>query len=819
MNPITRIKTKKTSLLVLLILHTFYWSAPSVAEVEREVETEILQLPGLTASVEIIKDRWGISHIYAENQQDLFFAQGYNAARDRLFQFELWRRRALGLLAEIQGEKAIPHDIGARLLKFRGDIQEEMRHYHQDGEAIITAFVDGVNAYITLTRDNPQLLPVEFGLLSIEPGYWTPEVVVSRHNALTGGAQQELMVAELLRTVGEEKTKNMLTFSHPPYLRPQDGIVLDELHEDIMAVYKASRNPPAFAPEDMAVSAASHGKATQAKQHILDAYTDRLSSPLQITNTVGSNNWIVAGSKTASGSPIMANDPHRTIQTPSLRYWAHLVAPGWNVIGGGEPTLPGISIGHNEFGAWGLTVFPIDQEDLYVYDINPNNPNQYRYEGHWEDMDVITETIPVKGGTSHLADLRYTRHGPVLYEDKIAHKAYALRAVWLDKGAAPYLASLRMDQASTWEEFRAACTYSGLPGENMIWADRKGNIGWQAVGLTPIRIGWDGLLPVPGDGRYEWVGYVPIKQMPHRFNPREGYWASANHNNVPEDYPNIFSFFFLPPFRLNRINDVLEIANNLKVEDSMALQYDVKSLPAEALVPLLSGIKPSSQAVQKAVDRLLHWDYRLEQDSVEAAIYAQWEKALSDALAAKAGVPFLSVEKTVEWLTQPGSLPQGIWGEHPDEERKELIAKSMGMAIDALAEERGEDLSAWRLRQTTPEKILHPLSHLLDEPMRKKLDVGPMPNRGDANTVNVNSVYEEDRKRIGASFRIIVDTSDWDLTKGSNTPGQSGDPESPHYKDLFDLWANGEFFPVYYSREKIEQAAEHKTLLKPLSAE
>ena len=211
----------------------------------------------------------------------------------------------------------------------------------------------------------------------------------------------------------------------------------------------------------------------------------------------------------------MANDPHRRIAVPSLRYMAHLVAPGWNVIGGGEPEIPGISIGHNEYGAWGLTVFRTDGEDLYVYDLNPENLNQYKYQDDWEDMSLIEETIKVKNHPEETVVLRYTRHGPVTYIDSTNFKAYAVRCAWLEPGGSPYLASLRMDQAKNWEEFRAACNYSHIPGENMIWADKKGNIGWQAVGIAPIRRNWSGLVPVPGDGRYEWDGYLPITDKPH----------------------------------------------------------------------------------------------------------------------------------------------------------------------------------------------------------------------------------------------------------------------------------------------------------------
>ncbi|HKI73721.1 MAG TPA: penicillin acylase family protein, partial [Pseudomonadales bacterium] len=457
------------------------------------LSAETLNIDGLRQPVEIIKDKWGISHIYAKNQHDLFFAQGWNAARDRLFQFEIWRRHATGTLAEIQGEKAFVHDRGARLLRYRGNLAEEMVYYHKDGIDIVTAFVEGVNAYIERTRQHPELLPFEFKLLGIEPGFFTPAVILSRHNALTGGIATEIKLAQLITAVGPKMTERVLDFYRKPYLVPKQGIDLSALDMSLMDEYLASRRLPPFAASDLKVPASA--SALKSLNRIASAALDNPFDP-----SLGSNNWVVSGNRTRSGKPIMANDPHRHIEDPSLRYMVHLNAPGWNVIGAGEPVLPGVSIGHNDYGAWGLTVFHIDQEDLYVYRTNPANPNQYWYRGAWKDMEIENDTLHVRGEGDKPIALKYTIHGPVLKEDPAHHVAYAMRAVWLMKGAAPYLASLRMDQATNFAEFRAACAHSGLPGENMVWADRNGNIGWQAVGFTPIRIGWAGRLPVPGDG-------------------------------------------------------------------------------------------------------------------------------------------------------------------------------------------------------------------------------------------------------------------------------------------------------------------------------
>ncbi|MBT6034836.1 MAG: penicillin acylase family protein, partial [Kordiimonadaceae bacterium] len=286
-------------------------------------ETFNVVADGLRQPVEIIKDKWGVSHIYAQNQADLFFAQGYNAASDRLFQFEIWRRKATGTLSEIMGEKALAHDKGARLLRFRGDLEAELAHYHEDSKEIITSFVAGVNAFIDETSQNPELLSFEFYLLGIKPGYWTPEIVISRHNALTGGISNEIMLSKTITAIGSEKTRKILPFSRDTHLEPFEGIDLSKITDDIMAGYRASRSQPQFDASDLknpTMASALNQSLVMDDEHF---WTD----PIEGVNNIGSNNWIISGSKTKSGKPMMANDPHRTIQSPSLRYMVHLNAP------------------------------------------------------------------------------------------------------------------------------------------------------------------------------------------------------------------------------------------------------------------------------------------------------------------------------------------------------------------------------------------------------------------------------------------------------------------------------------------------------------
>jgi penicillin amidase len=521
-----------------------------------------------------------------------------------------------------------------------------------------------------------------------------------------------------------------------------------------------------------------------------------------------------------TGFPYVVNDPHRSIAAPSLRYFVHLVAPGWNVIGGGEPVLPGVSIGHNEYGGWGLTVFGQDNEDLYVYDTNPANPNQYRYLGGWEDMRVTKETIGIKGESPETVELKYTRHGPVLYEDRTHHKAYALRAAWMEIGASPYLASLRMNQATTWEEFAEACSYSRIPAENMVWGDVRKNIGYQAVGISPIRRNWSGLVPVPGDGRYEWDGYLPIQALPHVKNPEKGYWGTANNFMVPEGfaYPEALHWDWGDEMRGVRVDELLSTGRRFSLVDMMQFQHDELSVPARNLVPLLRNLELDEPRSREALAKLLDWDFVVSKDSIPAAIYESFERRLLENVKAKvvpeAGLKLLgspNKKRVIDWLT----APDGRFGPDPIAGRDMVLKASLEEAVTGLTERLGADMSGWRYGQEKFKHVLihHPLSAAVSEETRKKLDVGPAPRGGDDSTLNNSGA--EDNQTEGASFRVILDTSDWDNSVATNSPGQSGNPESPHYRDLFQLWAKHQYFPLFYSRAKIESVTESRTVLEP----
>ncbi len=778
--------------------------------------SETLVTPGLTQPVEVLKDRFGISHIYAKNENDLFFAQGYSVARDRLFSLEMWRRQATGTVAEILGKKELERDIGNRLFMYRGDMTAELNWYHPHGAAIINSFVAGINAYIDETARNPNLLTPEFQMLGIKPGKWTPAVVISRFNGLLGNVDSEINMALAVKTLGAEKVKDLNHFQpENPDLTIDAAIDTSLLNTEILKLFHAYRTQLHFTADELAPEY-RNPKSVARLESTID-----VPSPVDLSTRredIGSNNWVVGGKLTMTGYPILMNDPHRVQQAPSLRYWVHLNAPGWNVIGGGEPSLPGISIGHNEFGAWGLTIFGTDSEDLYVYDINPANPLQYKYNNGWETMKEVQETIPVKGQAAEKVTLKYTRHGPIVFEDAVHHKAYAIRAAWRETGGAPYLASLRMDQAKTWEEFVEACSFSLTPAENMIWADRNNNIGFQAVGIAPKRAHWSGLVPVPGDGRYEWDGYLPIKELPHIANPEKGFYNTSNEYQIPRGYehPEAAHYLWADPYRAQSVAEVLSSGRRFSVADMVQLQNNDLSIPARSLVPLLRDMDISNPVARKAADRMLHWDFKLDKDSVEAGIYEMFQRQLMnnvrDTVVPKESQKYVgmpAMTRIIAWL----DAPDGRFGADPIAGRNAVLVKSLDQAVAELTQRLGADMEKWNLGAYHYARIISPFSTAVKPELEAKYDVGHLPRGGDSYTITATG--GTDNQPSGGSFKIVVDTENWDNSVGLNNPGQSGDINSPHYRDLYELWGRGKYFPIFYSRDKIESVAEKTFMLTP----
>ena len=762
--------------------------------------TNYIEIDGLVSEVEVLRDNYGINHIYANNQEDLFFMQGYLAAVDRLFQFEIWRRQATGTLSEIFGEDELERDIGTRLFKFRGHIEDELNYYHKDGNQIVTSFVSGINKYIKEVNENPELLPLEFKVLGIKPQEWTNEDVISRHQGLLGNIGDELNIGRAVSLIGEERVKEILWF-HPkePSLELPKNLTYDDLKQDILKLYNAYRKPLRFK-----------------KEYILDKYRSSnevasIDYDLLINDkfSIGSNNWALSSDKSINNSPILANDPHRSLSNPSLRYMAHLIAPGWNVIGGGEPEIPGISIGHNGIGAWGLTVFRTDAEDLYIYELNPRNSNQYYYKGEWRDFKILKESIPIKDKDDYIANLFFSIHGPVTFIDSERNKAYAVKNGWSEIGGSPYLASLRMDQSKNWDEFREACKYFNIPGENMVWADKYGDIGWQAVGIAPIRNTHSGMVPVSGDGNFEWDGYLPIIEKPNILNPQKGFISTANQNVTPSSYENwnAIGFDWSDPYRGERIDRVLESKQSFDIQEMLKLQVDYYSIPAEQIINFANNLITDNKEYFTLLE---NWNKKLEKNSIEAGIYIEWQNQIRSEIQDQY-IP----DEVKDYIEMQLYRVIDVLSKMENKSKENLLNETFNNAIVNLKSKFGENSENWVYGQNDFKhvKINHPLENIVNDSIKNIISLEVHPRGGDGYTPG--STSNSLNQRSGASFRVVIDTNDWDKSFATNSPGQSGNPNSKFYKNLYEDWANDKYFPLLYSKSKILKNLSDRKVFKP----
>ena len=734
---------------------------------------------GLEAPAEILVDEWGVPHIYANTHYDAFFVQGFNAARDRLWQIDLWRKRGLGELSSILGSNYIKQDEATRLFLYRGDMYREWLAYGSDAKRIAEAFTAGVNAYVALTEQNPELLPPEFGLLGYRPAKWqASEVVRIRSHGLLRNVPMEVRRARIVCEQGLETAAKWRQLEPNWTTTIPKGFDPCVVPADVLELYHMAKAPVQFPGQFV-------------------AYDTTLTDD---EKGYGSNNWAVAPERTNTGRPILADDPHRGHAVPSLRYIAHLVAPDLNVIGAGEPALPGISIGHNGKIAFGLTIFPMDHEDLYVYE---RRGNQYLYEGRWENVRTLEEKIPVKDSVAASVQLSFTRHGPIIHRTK--DNIFAVRAAWLEPGMAPYFGSVEYMRAESWREFEAALNRWGAPSENQVYADSDGNIGYKPAGLFPRRPNWDGLMPVPGDGRYEWNGFFDMDVLPSEFNPQRGFTGTANSMNLPGDYPIAkypIGFEWNDGWRYQRLWQVLSEQDAHTLDDSKDLQRDFVSLLAREAI---ARIPKDDQ--QPAAQMLREFDADMTANSSEAALYAVWffrhlrpglEKVLSP-----------NAPELVASLDTRSVL--ALMEDHP-----EIVSASLEQAWAQTRKLLGENPENWRWGDLHQIRFQHPLLNLASGDLKEQMKYPAYGKGGTANTTN-NTGFTSDSfdVRGGASYRQVIDVGNWDTARMTNAPGQSGDPRSPFYANLLEGWANEEDFPLIYSRELVEKHTVLKIELKP----
>ena len=731
---------------------------------------------GLTEDVEIIRDDYGVPHIYAQNEPDLYFALGYAMAQDRFWQMEFQRRLGQGRLAEILGEDLLEVDRYFRLMTAGWTHQPISDEY----AFIATSFANGVNAYLTTHSDR---LPIEFKILRYKPEPWAPEDYIAISKVVNWGLSQgwrvDLTAGKILDKVGQAKFK------------------------EAFAAWPAGS--PMIVPEGVQISAALSDALIKSLR--------RIEKQVNWSAPGASNNWVVAGSRSASGKPILANDPHLMLTNPSVWWEAHLVCPTINVSGFTMAGAPGIALGHNRHVAWGVTNVMVDDVDFFIEKINPDNPRQYLYQGRWEDMQVIEETIRVRGKDPVKIDIGLTRHGPILIQDEAGPEPTAIAVKWaftdgLQSAKPLYL----LAKATNTHEVALALKYWELPGQNVVFADSGGNIGYWCCATVPIRSKGDGLLPVPGwSGEYEWQGYVPFETRPHLINPAQGYIASANNKVTAENYPHFISHYWEPVDRITRIHQLLNTSEKLSVEEVEQMQQD-----------LFSGL---AGADGKKVRQLLsEWNFRMGKDSVAACLFEtifmrMLENIFKDELGAELYEQYLKTSVfPPRAMRQLARNAASTWFDDVNtadtETREDIIVRSVEQSVSQLKDEFGDDPTRWQWGDRHTLTFEHPLGK--KKPLDRLFNIGPFPVGGSRQTVNMKLYsYDEPYHAIlGASYRMIVDFSNMSVAHHVLPTGESGQLGSPHYRDQIDLYLNGRYRSAWLERSDVEKNAKGTLILK-----
>lgn len=760
------------------------------------IPTQKTRAKGLERPVEILIDQSGVPHIYAETEADAYFGQGYAVARDRLWQIDLWRKRGLGHLAADHGSNHLEADRAARLLLYRGDIGAEWAAYGPDARMAAEAFVAGINTRIAQAEADPALMPVEFTRTATVPHKWDPEdcVRIRSHGPLFNFTR-ELTRADIVNRFGLD-AELMRRQPEPDWtIQMPTGMAAESVPPEVRRTFDLGTGQPSFG-----------------------------STAPSETDIGGSNNWVVAADQTDTGRPIFASDPHRLLMLPSLRYVSHLVAPGLNVIGAGEPSIPGIALGHNDTSAFSFTIHPADQSDLYVYKLHPADPEQYLYDGAWERMQIVEEVIEVRGQDPQSARLCFTRHGPVLHADPKTCRGYALRSIWSAPGSAPYVGALRYLKAKTWEEFVAACSHWMTPTLNHLFANTAGEIGWIMSGRIPHRANWDGLLPVAGDGSHEWADYMPAEAHPRIHNPTCGWVATANEMNLPPDFDyqtHKPGFEWCDPGRYQAIARELNRPEKHTLSDSQALQTSFACINAERLISLLPALEPQNPTARRAVELMSGWDGSIAPDSAPALLFELWfRKHLIKLVVERIAPGTIQSYNALDiagfdtlQITDLLVSPTAQFGPDPLAQRNEILETALAAAWTEAEALAGKDPGKWRWDRLHHARFTHPLSSLLQDASLNTRRVG----KGGSGLTPNAADYDPDgfQMTVGASFRMVLDIGNWDAGLFVNAPGQSGDPNSRHYDDHLDAWGNETYLPMRFSRGCVEAGTVLRLVLSP----
>lgn len=775
-----------------------------------------LRLADLHESVEIVTDRYSVPHIYAHNEDDLYFAQGYVHAQYRLWQMELNRRLGAGRLSEIFGELSLEVDRFARRLGLHRAAAAATRTLSPHSERILNAYTRGVNAFIHSHRHN---LPLEFTLLRFTPAPWQPADTLQWSKmmgwSLGGNWETEIVRARLIAKLGPERAAKLEAGydpAHPLIVPP--GVAYAGANLDLLEQYSALKQLSGFG--------------------LLGA----------------SNNWVVDGTMTTTGAPLLCNDPHLGQTAPSIWFECHLVAGDHDVAGVSFPGIPGIVIGHNRSVAWGVTNAVSDVEDLYIEKFNPQNPHQYEFMGRWEEAQVYREEIRVKGRQEPvIEEVRVTRHGPILTTikgstgsqngDQSEELPLALRWTGLEQHQIVD-AIEKMALATNIDEFRSALRHWDVPPQNFVFADTQGNIGYLMAGAIPIRARGQALLPSPGwSGEYEWTGMIPFEELPQITNPPQHFIVTANNRVIDDAYPHYITHEWLNGYRAQRISDLLLAKGKLSLSDMAAIQADEYSLPAGAVVPHILSIAPRTQVARKAQEVLRTWNHVLARDSAGAALYTTFLRKLEhlvfgtllgddeDLLKGYLGVGTTLLATANGYTSRDKPLIIRLLSQQDDSWFRDSVLpngprtwssallSAFESALDELQEKLGDDPTRWRYGKIHKMTYAHPLG--LIKPLNKIFNRGPYPVGGDIDTVNMGAVSPNEPETVITvpSFRLIANLADLAASLSMHAPGQSGHPGSKHYDDFIQPWRNVEHHPMLFDHELIDEQAAGKLRMVP----
>jgi penicillin amidase len=800
-----------------------------------QVDGEI-QVPGLQQEVTVVRDVRGVPHIRAQNKQDLYFAQGYVMAQDRLWQMDVLRRASAGELSEIFGSATVAIDRRFRVLGFRAAAERDALNSEPEFHADVEAFARGVNQFID-THQNQ--LPFEFTLLRYKPRHWKPAdtllIVAYMYESLSSSWRWDLNRARVAPKLGPERASYFYDQSSP-YDRPIVGAspqATQNSRVDLNRVRDHNR-PQREIATGSALSGSEHeSRDAQSQQSarpesalwsvaqsILGHFDDAVRSG------IGSNNWVVSAAHTASGKPLLANDTHLMLGVPDIWYVIQLSAPGFNAEGFALPGTPNITIGHNDRIAWGFTNDGADVQDLYAEDFNPANPLEYRAHDDWVRAEVRHEVVDVKGGADETMDVVITRHGPIVERD--GGVGYALKWTALQPGGLSH-SYFDLASANNWEEFRGRLREVVGPAQNTVYADMDGHIGFIVAAHIPLRAckNWPppnssiqtgtpcGAVPAPGNtDDYEWSGYIPFDELPQVLDPPSGIIATANGPVTGPGYHQQITWLWMPPWRSDRIFKLLTKTNGAAPQDFARIETDIVSesnqLVAQSLVRALATQSPHDSRTTDLIHRLANWDGRMNADSVEAAFADRCARAIERNLLHPylgADTPLIYPSGTVFLDRVLRERPQ-MWLPKEFQNYDQLLIVSADLTVAELAAEtQSADVNSWKWGARNALLMAHPIGQT--GILRRMLSIGPMAQDGATDVVKAAG------HSFGPSMRLVADLSNWDNSFMEITTGESGQYGSPHYRDQFPAWFSGEPLPAPYSAPAVQSASATTLRLVP----